>query len=123
MDVSFSERLRNIKALRRMTVKEIALELGMSERMYGYYESGDSLGDPKKIKKYLPNLERLENGDLHKKAQVKKGEEDIISLLYELIEEKDKRLNQYENTLEIYNQQLEAYKVTRILTSVRKNKK
>lgn len=74
MDVNFSERLRNIKAAKRMTIKEIADKLGMSERMYSYYESGNSKGDPKKIEKYLPNLEKLEKNNLQYNPQVEKLE-------------------------------------------------
>lgn len=56
MDKSFSQILLDYKSKNSLTQREMAEILGISERMYNYYEKGDYDGNPNKVAKYLQKL-------------------------------------------------------------------
>lgn len=90
MSVNFSSRLTAVKVSTRMNGEELAAALGMSKRMLGYYLAGDYDGDPKKVAKYLPNLEQLEKGKLPIKKEDSEGywEQEIKVLKLQLEHQK-----------------------------------
>jgi transcriptional regulator with XRE-family HTH domain len=56
MESAFSEILSAYRTENELTKLEMSAILGISERMYAYYERGDYDGSPKKVKKYLALL-------------------------------------------------------------------
>lgn len=63
----FSRLLGEFRAQNAYTQKEMAAMLGMSDRMYAYYEKGDYDGQPARIKKYLDKLAYIKDASLRKK--------------------------------------------------------
>lgn len=56
MEKPFSEFLKEYKEKNGKTQREMAQILGISERMYNYYEKGDYDGNPNKVAKYKDKL-------------------------------------------------------------------
>jgi phage repressor protein C with HTH and peptisase S24 domain len=54
--MNFSEILKNKRLSNSLTKAEMALKLGISERMYEYYEKGEYDGSKKRVDKYLDKL-------------------------------------------------------------------
>lgn len=64
----FSRLLGEFRAQQALTQREMAALLGMSDRMYAYYEKGDYDGQPARIKKYLDKLAYLKETGTRKKT-------------------------------------------------------
>lgn len=56
MERPFSKILKDYQVKHSFTNREMADVLGISERMYAYYEKGEYDGNPSKVKKYLSKL-------------------------------------------------------------------
>jgi transcriptional regulator with XRE-family HTH domain len=56
MEKEFKDILSDERHKRRATQRQMADQLGISEKMYSQYESGKYLGGPTKVSKYLDKL-------------------------------------------------------------------
>jgi transcriptional regulator with XRE-family HTH domain len=64
----FSKLLGEYRTQQALTQREMAAILGMSDRMYAYYEKGDYDGQPARIKKYLDKLAYIKETGIRKKT-------------------------------------------------------
>ena len=66
IDIPFSEVLKEYRKKTGKTQEETAVILGISNRMYQYYEKGDYDGTPERTRKYIEMLSRNDEGNVLK---------------------------------------------------------